>query len=53
MFVQHLPTWLLYDSIAGIGDFLSFGLIRILVVIEVAVKGQGGIQRLHFLPLQL
>lgn len=28
-------TWLLYHSIAGVGDFLPLGLVRILVVVKV------------------
>lgn len=32
-----LPTWFLNDSVAGSGDLLSLGLIRVLVITEVAV----------------
>lgn len=28
-------TWLLDDSVAGVGDFLPLGLVRILMVVEV------------------
>lgn len=33
-----LGTWFLNDSIAGIGNLLSLGLVRVLVVVEVAIN---------------
>lgn len=31
-------TWFLDDSVAGVGDLLPFGLVWVLVVVEVAIN---------------